>query len=102
ACAEHDHRFRHMVEIEKLVAGHDARRLDLQSREEARGRPRGDDHILGGTLAVMSGRVSPRHAAFAFEPAGAFENGDLVLPHQEIDAFGELAYNLVLAGHDLV
>jgi hypothetical protein len=100
--AQHDHRFRHSVEVEKLVAGHDARRLDLQSGEEARRRPRGDDHVLGGNLARQAGRVLHRHAAFPLEPAGAFEDSDLVLPHQKIDALGELADNPVLAGHDLV
>src|SRR5581483_2150142 len=47
-------------------------------------------------------RVGDGHAAFALEAAQPFEDGDLVLLHQEVHAFGELVDNAILALHHFV
>src|SRR5881398_2470295 len=81
--ADDRQRGRRLLEEEGLVRGNDGRLVDLQPdlRQALYARSRRDDHGL-----LLFVRIAPDlHLASRQQYAAAFDHGDLVLLHQELD-----------------
>ena len=82
-------RFRHAGRHHRLFIGPDQLAVGLEPGQRAGAGAAGDDDVLRGELG--SGLAAHLHLALAGQHAGALEDGDLVLLHQEGDAARELA-----------
>jgi hypothetical protein len=84
---EDDHRLRHVIEVEQLVARHHPRR----DRTSTPGSKRGADPVAMITFFVAISCLLPGRIAYTvtrplpLEPAVPLEDRDLVLLHEELD-----------------
>ena len=95
--AEHNHRRRHAVEAQRVLAGDDALAVDLETGQRPRVGARREDHRFGRLVAgaVDLDRVGRDEAS------AALDHGDAALLDQTGQAFVQPGDDAILVGVDL-
>src|SRR5260221_3523958 len=99
ARADDEHRFRHFVERDALVAADDPLAVVFQEREFDRHAAGGEQDALRLERFFRAALVRDFDGMAVDQPAEALHDFDLVFLHQVGDARSELAHDLALALH---
>src|SRR5690606_26382487 len=96
AGADDNQFLRHLLQRKRAGGADDAFFVDVDVRERRWLAAGGDDDVFGFERLLGTVRAGHFNAAFAGDGAETFDVIDLVLLHQELDAFGEAVDGVVL------
>ena len=95
--ADHRGPLGQLAEVEELVRGDDDLSVDVEARQAARHRARGEDHVGPPGDDAGVGAVEHAHREVLLEPSGALEDRDLAALQEPRESLEETIHDLALA-----